>query len=249
MQFLHLIQTLRERSYFKMARVKRVREPGEVLEPTIKHQRVQKPRNPGPTPQQNPRTEGQDESGRHGPSSHRAPLAGAHHSPSVQPPPEQPEQRPRRLKLNPPKPQSSPDPRPAQPTTPGSSASETSTCYSQAVGKYDVARGVEAVGTPTVEDYEYWGRTDGAAEFIRSRSGLEENWIGVRPVGKGSYGIAGLWELRGDDGDVVKVSIQSRQLGIMMSTDDHVRKWLSKRKLTRERSGGIKNLRDKCPER
>ena len=199
-----------------MARVKRVREPGEVLEPTTKHQRVQKPRKPGPAPPQIPPIEGQDEFGRPGPSSHRAPLAGAHHSPSVQPPPKQPEQRPGRLRLNPPKPQSSPEPRPAEPTTPGSSASDTSTCYSQVVSKYDVARGVEAVGTPTVEDYEYWGQTEGAAEFIRSRSGLEENWVGVRPLGKGSYGVAGLWELRGDDGDVVKVSIQTRQPVIMM---------------------------------
>ena len=168
-----------------MARVKRVREPDEALELANKHQRVQKK---------------------------RAPRAGAHQSPSVQPPPKQPVQRPRRLKLNPPKPQTSPNPRSAGPTTPGSSVSETSTYYSQAVEKYDVARGVEAVGTPTVEDHEFWGQTEGAAEFIRSRSGLEENWVGVRPLGKGGYGIAGLWELRGDNGDVIKVSFRTRRI-------------------------------------
>ena len=112
------------------------------------------------------------------------------------------------LIVNPPGPPTLPDPSPADP---GSSASEASTCYAQAAANYNIDPGFELHGTPQTGDYELWGSVEGAAEFIRSRSGLEEDWVGVRPLGKGGYGITGLWELRGDNGETLKVRIRSYQ--------------------------------------
>ena len=133
--------------------------------------------------------------------------------PNVQLPSEQSKQRgkPRRLRLIPPRLQNQTGPSGAESTDPGSSHSETSTCYSQDVTNYDVDRGVEAAGTPQAGDIEYWGKQKGAAEFIRSQSGLETSWVGIRPLGKGGCGIAGLWELRGDDGQVINVRVRTRR--------------------------------------
>ena len=126
--------------------------------------------------------------------------------------PEQEHKRPKRpLFLRPPKPPALPAPSQVEPNDLGLSDSDASTCYSQDPAAYDVGRDVEAVEIPQAEDIEYWGSVKGAAEFIRSRSGLKGDWIGVRPLGKGGNGIAGLWELRGDDGQVIKVRICTRQ--------------------------------------
>lgn len=44
------------------------------------------------------------------------------------------------------------------------------------------------------------------AAFIKSAAGLDNaNWIGVRPLGSGAFGTAGLWELRDEDNAVTKV--------------------------------------------
>lgn len=202
---------------------KRGREPAETLDYTIKHHRVQKKaQTPDPVPQLNARNSNEEESGRPGSASNRAAQAESIHSLHIQLPPEQPDQggRPRlRLKVNPPRPQSQPDPSQAGPNDPGSSHSETSTCYSQDVTNYDVEPGLEAVGTPQAQDIEYWGSNTGAAEFIRSQSGLETDWVGIRPLGKGGFGIAGLWEIRGDDGQTMKVRIHTRQsVGKILTT-------------------------------
>ena len=114
-----------------------------------------------------------------------------------------PRPRPRvHLTLNPAHP---PDPSQADPNDPGSSPSEVSTCYSQKVQNYDVGSGVEAQGVPTTRDLEYWGRTGQIPHFIRSQAGIEGNWVGIKPLGLGGMGVAGLWELRGDDGQMVEV--------------------------------------------
>lgn len=218
---------------------KRARGAEEAPAQTKKRTRAQKrSQAPDPVPQRNLRRRNQEKPGRPGPSSHRAPQAELDHSPPSQPPPQQPEQGGRlrqrrrlntpnvqlqsqqpeqehkqrvRLILNPPKAPALPGPSQVEPNDPGLSDSDASTCYSQDAAAYDVGRGVEAVGTPQAKDIEYWGSIKGAAEFIRSRSGLKRDWIGVRPLGKGGNGIAGLWELRGDDGQVIKVSICTRQ--------------------------------------
>ena len=50
----------------------------------------------------------------------------------------------------------------------------------------------------------FW-RTEHAA-FIKSAAGLgNAKWIGVRPLGSGGFGTAGLWELRDEDNAVTKV--------------------------------------------
>lgn len=214
---------------------KRARGPEEAPEQINKRTRAQKKSQaPDPVPQRNLRRRKQEKPGRPGSSSHRAPHAEMNAPPPFQSPPQQPEQgrRPRqRLRLNPPKIQlQSQQPEqehkqgalpiskvPEAPALPGPSQleihdpelsdSDASTCYSQDAEAYDVGRRFKAVGTPKAKDIEYWGSVKGAAEFIRSRSGLKGNWVGVRPLGKGGNGIAGLWELRGTDGQVIKVSI------------------------------------------
>ena len=87
------------------------------------------------------------------------------------------------------------------------SDSETSTYYSKDAATYDVRRDAEIDGIPHAEDIELWGLD--AAKFIRSHSGRDENWVGVRPLGQGANGIAGLWELRGHDGEIVEVRIRA----------------------------------------
>ena len=44
------------------------------------------------------------------------------------------------------------------------------------------------------------------AAFIKSAAGLSNTkWIGVRPLGSGGFGTAGLWELRDEDNAVTQV--------------------------------------------
>ena len=44
------------------------------------------------------------------------------------------------------------------------------------------------------------------ATFIKSAAGLgNAEWIGVRPLGSGGFGTAGLWELRDEDNAVIEV--------------------------------------------
>ena len=196
-----------------MAKGKRQRGSDEVPEHTKKHPRLQdEPRNFGLVSQ--PSKSGEN-LGRPRPKSHRVAQAGSHPSPPFQPPPEQQDKGagPRiRLKLNPPKPRIQLDPSEGDPSDPGSSHTEASTCYNQSVANYDVEPGVQAVGTPTAEDFDRWGSEKEAAEFIRSKSGLETNWVGIRPLGRGGRGIAGLWEMRDDDGQLIKVTFRTRRI-------------------------------------
>ena len=166
---------------------KRSREPDEALQQTEKHPRLQERENKSNSePPQNRRKGHEEKPGRPVPSSHAASQAQL-----PQPPPIQlPSQRPQ--------------------LDPEWSDSETSTCYSKDATAYDVRRDEEPDVDPPAEDIEYW-RSEKAAKFIGSRSGLDGNWVGVRPLGEGGNGIAGLWELRDHDGQTVKVRIRAYQ--------------------------------------
>lgn len=59
-------------------------------------------------------------------------------------------------------------------------------------------------GQATAQDAEMWDAE--MAGFIRSGSGLSDQWVGKRPLGKGSFGMAGLWEKDDGDGRPVKAS-------------------------------------------
>ncbi len=190
-----------------MAIGKRVRQPEEAPGPSNKHQRrQQKPQIADPSTQQNPQDNNEEEPARPGPS-YQTSQAGPHPSPPNPVPPQQPKLQSKphpQLKLNPLTSQT--DPSQAEP---GSSTSETSTCYSQNPSDYDVDDGFLYTEISEAKDYELWGHVEGAVEFIRSSSGLEEDWVAVRPLGKGGNGIAGLWELRGDNGELLNVSIRT----------------------------------------
>ena len=194
-----------------MSTRKRGTSPNEASNQANKRPRVQNEiQIDSPAPPNLQRTNIVD-SGRPGSLSNRVPQAGPHQTPTVQIPREQIDQgvkaRPK-LILRPPRLPDPPGPCQAGPTDPGSSHSETSTCYSQAVCKYDVEPSVDALGEVEDEDLKKW--EPDAAEFIRSTSGLEENWVGIRPLGKGGNGIAGLWELRDDNGQTMKVRLRTR---------------------------------------
>ena len=168
--------------------VKRPREPDEAPEQTDKHPRLQKQKNNSNSePPRNLQKGNEEKPGRPEPSSHAASQAQLPQPPPIQLPSQQPQ-----LDYE-------------------WSDSETSTCYSKDVAAYDARRDDEADVIPYAKDIEYWGSVE-FAKFIRSRSGLDGNWVGVRPLGEGGNGIAGLWELRDDDGQAVKVSIRAHQL-------------------------------------
>lgn len=60
-------------------------------------------------------------------------------------------------------------------------------------------------GFASEEDIEKYGSR--LARFIRSPASdlLNEGWYGVKPLGRGSFGVAGLWQKRNDDGEVIDV--------------------------------------------
>lgn len=68
---------------------------------------------------------------------------------------------------------------------------------------YDVDPEESAYGAPTAADLQYWTRS--AAQFIRSSSGIDATWVGRRPLGQGSFGIAGVWEKYDHNGNMVDV--------------------------------------------
>ena len=180
-----------------MAPGKRGREPPEA---SVTHHPAQKKArflDPAVQTRQKPRTR----------------LQARQHRENVETPVESPNQggeprpKPRvHLTLNSPHPL---DPSQADLNDPGSSKSEASTCYSQEIENYDVGPGVEAQAVPNARDLKYWGRAGQAPQFIRSQSGIEGNWVGIKPLGSGGMGVAGLWELRGDDGQMVEVKFAS----------------------------------------
>lgn len=62
-------------------------------------------------------------------------------------------------------------------------------------------------GHANTRDISLW--TKPAAEFIRSPSGISgvpDMWIGRKPLGEGSFGLAGLWEKVDFEGNVIDVS-------------------------------------------
>ena len=68
---------------------------------------------------------------------------------------------------------------------------------------YDARTDQSVLGPPRREDVLRWGSE--IAQFIRSESGLEERWVGRRPLGQGGYGTAGVWEKRDSNGRVIDV--------------------------------------------
>ncbi|KAL9578433.1 MAG: hypothetical protein Q9203_007101, partial [Teloschistes exilis] len=72
--------------------------------------------------------------------------------------------------------------------------------------EWDVPDGTRTRGRVTLRDQyrgyiKAWGWR--MLEFVRSDHGYESGWIGVKPLGEGSFGRAGLWEKRDEDGKVV----------------------------------------------
>ena len=164
--------------------VKRPREPDEALKQTDKHPRLQEKRHKSNPEPRNLRKGNKEKPGRPEPSSHAALQAQLTQPSPIQLPLQQPQ------------------------LDHEWSDSETSTCYSKDAAAYDVRRDYEADVIPLTKDNGYWGPEE-AVKFIRTRSGLDGNWVGVRPLGEGGNGIAGLWELRDDEGHTVKVRIRA----------------------------------------
>lgn len=79
---------------------------------------------------------------------------------------------------------------------------------------YDMGEYNQVIGSATAADLAIWARE--AATFIRSDSGLGDEWVGRKPLGKGSFGIAGLWARLDCDGRLVEVCLQ---LHVMLSRD------------------------------
>lgn len=76
---------------------------------------------------------------------------------------------------------------------------------------YDALPEETTKGVPSADDLLMWAQP--AAEFIRSGIGLIESaddWIGKCPLGEGGFGLAGLWERIGMDGNPVDVSGRTR---------------------------------------
>ena len=65
-------------------------------------------------------------------------------------------------------------------------------------------------GEATRQEVDMW--TAEMADFIRSESGLSGQWVGKRPLGKGTFGMAGLWEKNDGDGGPTKASQTRRTL-------------------------------------
>ncbi|KAL9576723.1 MAG: hypothetical protein Q9212_006864, partial [Teloschistes hypoglaucus] len=70
---------------------------------------------------------------------------------------------------------------------------------------WDVPEGTKSRRPVTFRDeyggYIKWGWR--MLEFVRSDHGYESGWIGVKPLGEGSFGRAGLWEKRDENGQVI----------------------------------------------
>ena len=68
---------------------------------------------------------------------------------------------------------------------------------------YDVDPSESAFGVPSKADLKFWTRS--AASFIRSSSAIDATWVGRRPLGQGSFGIAGVWEKYDHNGNMIDV--------------------------------------------
>ena len=88
--------------------------------------------------------------------------------------------------------------------TPSEAADVDDGYESDPVEAYDVDWNQTAAVTADTSDYEKWN--EAPAEFIRSYSGVGDEWVGKRPLGAGGFGLAGLWEKYDDNGAVVEVN-------------------------------------------
>ena len=101
---------------------------------------------------------------------------------------------------------------------------ETDSAESAASGNpdYDVGATQPVVGSPSDADVMTWGWR--VARFIRSPAGIESQWIGKRPLGEGSFGIAGLWEKSDEDGRVLEVchaSVSKISKSLQLAANGH----------------------------
>ena len=82
--------------------------------------------------------------------------------------------------------------------------SPNSAPYSGPPELFDVPPGLPDVIPPAEGELSPWEA--GHAAFIRSAAGLSEShWIGMRPLGSGGFGTAGLWERRNENNAVIEV--------------------------------------------
>lgn len=71
----------------------------------------------------------------------------------------------------------------------------------------DADFGESTIGQPNEQQIKTWGWE--AARFITSGwDTVSGQWRGVRPLGRGSFGIVGLWQKVNDNGEVVDVSFR-----------------------------------------
>ena len=76
--------------------------------------------------------------------------------------------------------------------------------YSGPPEQFDVTPGLQDAVPLADGESSFWVAEHAA--FIKSAAGLDNaDWIGVRPLGSGSFGIAGLWELRDENNAVIEV--------------------------------------------
>ena len=93
-------------------------------------------------------------------------------------------------------------------STPPSRSPGNSSNYSKSAENYDVLPGIEPEGRASLGDPHRWRKDkEYDAEFINSPSGIGSTWIGRRPLGKGGFGIAGLWEKYDQDGRLQDVKL------------------------------------------
>lgn len=76
--------------------------------------------------------------------------------------------------------------------------------YSGPPELFDVSPGLRDAFPPADNEVHPW--EDKHAAFIKSAAGLDQlHWIGVRPLGFGGYGAAGLWERRDENNVLIEV--------------------------------------------
>lgn len=79
----------------------------------------------------------------------------------------------------------------------------------------DALPGESTLGKPNELQVKKWGWE--TAQFISSQNGDGTGqWRGVRPLGKGSFGIVGLWEKVNNNGEVVDVSFRPAAMGYLV---------------------------------
>ena len=76
--------------------------------------------------------------------------------------------------------------------------------YSGPAAQFDVAPGLQDAIPLADGESSFWVAEHAA--FIKSPAGMDNrNWIGTRPLGSGSFGTAGLWELRDENNVMTEV--------------------------------------------